>query len=64
MAWRLALRHQLEHAFAAGYVMVDCLQLADGQWHYLLEMRPVEPIAGQTGGQGILGKEATNGRAL
>lgn len=64
MAWRLALRHQLEHAFAAGYVMVDCLQLADGQWHYLLEMRPVEPIAGQTAGQGILGKEATNGRAL
>ena len=36
MAWRLFIRHHLEQAFAAGYVITDCLNLA-GEWHYLLE---------------------------
>ena len=36
MAWRLFMRHHLEQAFAAGYVITDCLNLA-GEWHYLLE---------------------------
>jgi hypothetical protein len=44
--------------------MVDCLQLADGQWHYLLEMRPVKPTAGPRAGQAMPGKEAANGSAL
>jgi len=39
MAWRLFMRHHLEQAFAAGYVISDCLNLA-GEWHYLLEMNP------------------------
>ncbi len=64
MAWRLALRQQLEGAFAAGYVMVDCLQLAGGQWHYLLEVRPVEPTAAPRAGQAMVGKEAANGFSL
>ena len=37
MAWRLSMRHTLEGAFAAGYVMTDCLYIADAGWHYLLE---------------------------
>jgi predicted GNAT superfamily acetyltransferase len=37
MAWRLSMRHALEQAFAAGYVMTDCLHVANVGWHYLLE---------------------------
>jgi len=36
MAWRLSMRHCLIDAFAAGYVITDCLPAA-GEWHYLLE---------------------------
>ncbi len=39
LAWRLAMRHHLEQAFAAGYVMTDCLHLAGAGWHYLLTPR-------------------------
>ncbi|MFO7631950.1 MAG: hypothetical protein R6W76_05375 [Caldilinea sp.] len=39
MAWRLYMRHQLEQAFAASYVMTDCLHLAGQGWFYLLEQR-------------------------
>jgi len=35
MAWRLFIRHHLEQAFAADYVIIDCVNLA-GEWHYLL----------------------------
>lgn len=37
MAWRLAMRHHLEHAFAASYVMTDCVHIDGSGWHYLLE---------------------------
>jgi predicted GNAT superfamily acetyltransferase len=37
MAWRLTMRHHLEQAFAAGYVMTDCLHIDGAGWHYLLE---------------------------
>ncbi len=36
LAWRLAMRQQLEQAFAAGYVMTDCLHIAGAGWCYLL----------------------------
>ncbi len=39
MAWRLYVREHLERAFAAGYVMTDCLLLPGAGWHYLLEHR-------------------------
>ncbi len=38
MAWRLFMRHTLESAFAAGYIMVDCIHLPGAGWHYLLEV--------------------------
>ena len=37
MAWRLYMRHTLGAAFVAGYMLTDCLVLADLGWHYLLE---------------------------
>ena len=36
LAWRLYVRHMAEAAFAAGYVVVDCLHVAEKGWHYLL----------------------------
>lgn len=39
MAWRLAMRHYLEQAFAAGYVMTDCVLIDGAGWHYLLTNR-------------------------
>jgi predicted GNAT superfamily acetyltransferase len=36
LAWRFYLREVLEGAFAAGYTMVDCIQLAEKGWHYIL----------------------------
>jgi predicted GNAT superfamily acetyltransferase len=36
MAWRLWMREVLLEAFAAGYVLADCLSGEDGVWHYLL----------------------------
>jgi predicted GNAT superfamily acetyltransferase len=36
LAWRLAMRQQLEQAFAAGYVMTDCVHIYGAGWHYLL----------------------------
>ena len=36
MAWRLFMRRALESAFAAGYTMVDCIQLEEAGWHYVL----------------------------
>lgn len=36
LAWRLALRTWLEDAFAAGYTMVDCINIPEGGWHYVL----------------------------
>lgn len=37
LAWRLFLRETLEQAFAAGYVMSDCVLAPDAGWHYWLE---------------------------
>ncbi len=37
MAWRLSMRHSLEQAFAANYMMTDCLRIDNAGWHYLLE---------------------------
>lgn len=34
--WRLYMREVLEAAFAAGYVMVDCVNLPVQGWHYIL----------------------------
>lgn len=36
MAWRIYLREMLEQAFAAGYTLVDCVQLAETGWYYVL----------------------------
>ncbi len=36
MAWRLWLREALQSAFAAGYLIIDCVHHEDGQWRYLL----------------------------
>ncbi len=36
MAWRLYLRDTLTKTFAAGYKLVDCVQLPGQGWHYLL----------------------------
>lgn len=33
--WRMYIREILENAFAAGYVMVDCVALEE-RWHYIL----------------------------
>jgi predicted GNAT superfamily acetyltransferase len=35
-AWRQWQRATLQHAFAAGYLLVDCLHHDDHQWRYLL----------------------------
>jgi predicted GNAT superfamily acetyltransferase len=35
-AWRLWMRTALQAAFAGGYLLVDCVRHADGQWRYLL----------------------------
>ena len=35
-AWRFYLRTMLEAAFTAGYTMVDCVQLPESGWHYIL----------------------------
>lgn len=34
--WRMYMREVLERAFAAGYVMVDCVKLQESAWHYIL----------------------------
>ena len=44
LAWRLSMRHALEAAFAAGYVMVDCNHWPDARWRYILQ--PAQPEAG------------------
>ena len=36
MAWRLYMRATLETTFAAGYVIVECVNIPDAGWHYLL----------------------------
>jgi predicted GNAT superfamily acetyltransferase len=36
LEWRLFLRDVLEQAFAAGYVLVDCVSFAERGWHYIL----------------------------
>jgi predicted GNAT superfamily acetyltransferase len=38
LAWRLWMREALLGAFAAGYLLVDCLRDDDGTWRYLLVM--------------------------
>ncbi len=37
LVWRFYLRETLQKAFAAGYVMVDCVHVLGHGWHYLLE---------------------------
>ena len=36
MAWRMYMREVLETAFAADYMMVDCVRLGDHGWRYIL----------------------------
>lgn len=36
LEWRYFLREVLESAFAAGYLMVDCCEIANHGWHYVL----------------------------
>lgn len=36
LAWRYALRTHLQSAYQAGYVLVDCLQVGDDEWNYVL----------------------------
>lgn len=35
-AWRLWMREAMQSAFAAGYLLADCVRHADNQWRYLL----------------------------
>jgi predicted GNAT superfamily acetyltransferase len=35
-AWRQWMREALQAAFSTGYLLVDCVRHADGQWRYLL----------------------------
>jgi len=35
-AWRIYMRTALETAFAAGYLIVDCVKLPEQGWHYIL----------------------------
>ena len=37
LPWREYMRAVLEHAFAAGYVMQDCILLPAHGWHYILQ---------------------------
>lgn len=37
LAWRLSMRQGLEAAFAAGYVMVDCVHWPEHGWRYILQ---------------------------
>ncbi|HRW07897.1 MAG TPA: hypothetical protein P5121_22500 [Caldilineaceae bacterium] len=34
--WRMYMREVMETAFAAGYLMVDCVKLQKSTWHYIL----------------------------
>ena len=34
--WRLYLRAVMEQAFAAGYTLIDCVELSQVGWHYIL----------------------------
>ncbi len=34
--WRMYMRAALETAFAAGYLIVDCVKLPEQEWHYIL----------------------------
>lgn len=36
LAWRFAMRTAFEAAFAAGYMMVDCIHVPDQGWRYIL----------------------------
>lgn len=41
LAWRLFMREVLEAAFAAGYALVDCVELGNArEWYYILSPRP------------------------
>jgi len=44
LAWRLAMRQQLSAAFAAGHVIIDCVNLS-GEWCYLLENSRLDATA-------------------
>lgn len=45
LAWRLYLRTAMQQAFAAGYAVVDCADLAEGHgWHYILIQNPQSTI--------------------
>jgi len=37
LAWRFYLRATLQKAFATGYVLIDCVNLAEQGWHYILD---------------------------
>lgn len=37
LAWRLSMRQALEAAFAARYVMVDCVHWPEHGWRYILQ---------------------------
>jgi predicted GNAT superfamily acetyltransferase len=36
LEWRFFMRTALESAFDAGYLLADCIRLADRGWHYIL----------------------------
>jgi len=45
MAWRLYVRTAMQQAFAAGYAVVDCIDLGEGNgWHYILIQNPQSTI--------------------
>lgn len=46
MDWRLFLRHTIEESLAAGYLVVDCVDLRDRGWHYILTPTDARPFAG------------------
>lgn len=45
MDWRLFLRHTIEDALGAGYTVVDCVELSQRGWHYILTPTGLHPFA-------------------
>jgi predicted GNAT superfamily acetyltransferase len=44
MDWRLFLRHAIEESLTAGYTVVDCVELRDRGWYYILTPPGLRPF--------------------
>lgn len=48
LEWRLFLRAALEAGFGAGYVLVDCVELPERGWHYVLVPQGTKSFTNRT----------------